>query len=114
MRSDDLLYEMSNFGNRITGLPTNLVVWVRADSSDHGHSRYRIKVKKDREWAAIYTVGTTPKLVKDINQSLSPKEDEQIKLFVTRFSSLLVGLIDGRLTSDEFALEVVKRANSPE
>lgn len=45
---DDILYEMSNFSSYVTGLPNNIVLWVKSDPGEHGHSRYRLKVKKNK------------------------------------------------------------------
>ena len=44
---EDFLYEMSNFSSKITGLPQNLQIWVRTDLQNHGHNRYRIKIRKN-------------------------------------------------------------------
>jgi hypothetical protein len=105
---EDILYEMSMFRARVTGLPTNIELWVRSDPVNHGHNRYRIKILKDRAWAGIYTVGQDPKLVKDINQTLTSDEDRKIKQFVKEFSSVIIELIDCKLDTGEFEYEVLK------
>lgn len=105
---DNFLYEMSDFGPRTTGLPSDIVVWARSDSSDHGHNRYRVKIKKSREWAGIFTVGSSPVMVKDINSSLSMREINQIIDWISKYSSLIVSLIDGKIGSDDFIVTMAK------
>jgi hypothetical protein len=106
--SDNHLYEMSDFGPRTTGLPDNIVVWTRSDSSDHGHNRYRVKVKKNREWAGIFTVGVNPLFVKNINNSLTVSEARSIIEWVQEYSSLIISLIDGKIGSDDFVVTMAK------
>ena len=105
----DVLYEMSNYQSKVTGLPNNIVLWVRTDLSDYGHSRYRVKIKKDKVWAGIYTVGNEPEVIKDMrNNKLSNYEDKEIKNFIKQFSSLIISLIDEKIDSADFADEVRK------
>lgn len=104
----DELFEMSNFSSRTTGLPSNITVWCRTDSFDHGHNRYRIKITKDNEWAGIFTVGQDSKFVKNINNSLSSSEINTIKQWINIYSSLIIGLIDGKLDTSEFSIELQK------
>jgi hypothetical protein len=103
--SDDL-FEMANFSSRTTGLPSNIIVWCRTDPLDHGHSKYRIKITKDKDWAAIFTVGSNSKLVKNINNSLTDSEIRIITEWIERYSSLLIGVIDGKLDTAEFSYEI--------
>ena len=106
---NDILYEMSNYHSKVTGLPDNIVLWVRTDSSDYGHSRYRVKIKKNKEWAGIYTVSKNPKQVKILNKNkLTNHEDNEIKKFIKTYSSLIISLIDDKIDSYEFANEILK------
>ena len=107
MREDEL-FEMSNFSSRTTGLPSNIVVWCRTDPLDHGHDKYRVKITKDREWTAIYQVGSTPNLVKNINNKLTTTEHNIIVDWISNYSSLLISLIDGKLDTAEFSFELQK------
>jgi hypothetical protein len=104
----DILYEMSNFKSRITGLPDNLEVCTRSDPDYHGHDRYRIKVTKDREWAGVFTVGHSPELKKNIGNRLTQAEITLILQWAKSYSSLIVSLIDGKIDSAEFGLELIK------
>ena len=110
MKADDL-FEMSNFSSRTTGLPSNIVVWCRTDPLDHGHNKYRIKITKDNEWAAIFSVGSTPSIIKNINNSLSISEQREIVEWIKQYSSLIIGLIDNKLDTTEFGFEVQKLKN---
>ena len=105
------LFEMSNFSSRTTGLPANLVVWCRTDLGNHGHNRYRIKVSKNGEWAGIFTVGQLPLLVKEVNSTLTASDKAEISKWIAEYSSLLIGLIDGKLDSGEFSIQLQKLRN---
>ena len=107
MRAPEL-FEMSNFNSRTTGLPSSIEVWARTDPFSHGHNRYRIKVTKNKEWAAIFTVSRNPILVKNINGALLSSEISEIIDWVGEFYPLIISLIDGRLDSAEFSLELNK------
>ncbi len=106
--TEDELYEMSNFLPKHTGLPSNIGVWVRTDPMNHGHNRYRIKITKDKEWAAIYTVGQNPKMVNNINYSLSVKENGTILDWIKNRSSILISLIDGKIDTVDASIEFAK------
>lgn len=106
--NDDYLYEMSNFGSQVTGFPNNIILWTRTDEKDHGHSKYRVKIKKNKEWAAIYTVSSKPELVKNVNDTITSAEDTLIRNFIKQYSSHIINHIDGVTTSDEFILDVMK------
>ena len=106
--TEDDLYEMSNFLSKYTGLPSNIIVWVRTDPMNHGHNRYRIKITKDKEWAAIYTVGQSPTMVKNINYSITLKENGIILDWIKNVSSILISLIDGKIDTVDAATEFAK------
>ena len=108
---DDILFEMSNFRSNDTGLPSNIEIWVRSDPITHQHNRYRIKVLKDKQWAAIFTVGSNPVVVKNINQSLLLSEHRLITNWIKTYSSLIIGLIDSKYSTGEFTQELHKLRN---
>lgn len=107
MNSDEL-FEMSNFNWRTTGLPPAIEIWTRTDPKYHGHDRYRVKVSKNSDWAGIFTVGQNPDFVKNINNALSVREQNQIILWIREYYPLIISLIDGKIDSAEFALEIRK------
>ena len=109
---EDILFEMSNFRSRVTGLPANIELWVRSDPVNHGHNRYRVKILKDRQWAAIYAVSQNPELIKNINNALSISENNEIIEFIKKVSSLIIQLIDSKIDTGEFEYEVVKLRGS--
>lgn len=105
----DPLYEMSNFGTRTTGLPSGIDIWTRTEPTSHGHSVYRVKVTKDNKWAAIFLVSTTPKMIKNINDSLQDSEISQIQNFIATHKSALINLTDGRIDSGECGMAIMKK-----
>lgn len=105
------LFEMSNFSSKTTGLPSNIIVWCRTDLLNHGHNKYRVKITKDRLCLAIFTVGDQPRMVKNINNSLSDSEESIITDWIKSYSSLIIGLIDGKLDTAEFSYEIQKIRN---
>jgi hypothetical protein len=105
---EDILYEMSNFNSRTTGLPLGIEIWTRSDPMYHGHNRYRIKVSKNKIWAAIFSVGADPKILKDISSTLSHSEKSAILSWVSEHYPLLIGHIDGKIDSGELSIELQK------
>ena len=105
---EDILYEMSNFRSRVTGLPSNIELWVRSDPVNHGHNRYRVKILKDRVWAAIYTVRQQPEMIKNVNDSITSLENKAVTQFIQSYGSLIIELIDSKIDSGEFEYEVLK------
>lgn len=108
MKQSELMFEMSNINSRTTGLPSNIVVWVRTEVQGHGHNKYRVKISKDREWAGIFEVSNGADLLKNINNSLTANEISQIQTFIKTFKSHLINLIDGVIDTGEFTLSVKK------
>jgi hypothetical protein len=103
------LYEMSNFGHRTTGLPSHIEIWVRTEPNQLPHSNYRIKIEKHKEYAAIFSVGAHPEILKGSHKNkLSTSEVSEIRKFISKYSSLIIGHIDGKLDSGELAIEIQK------
>lgn len=105
---DDILFEMSNVQSKVTGLPQNIQVWIRTDLSDHGHNRYRVKIRKNKQWAGVYLVNDNPSLAAPGHVELSSSEDKEVKTFIKTFTSLIISLIDEKISTGEFEYEVVK------
>lgn len=106
--TEDDLFEMSQFDYKVTGLPSNIVVWVRSDPIDHGHNKYRVKILKDNEWSAIYTVSSNPTQIKNINNSIKGSEDVLIKQFIVSYHSLIIQLIDCKIDTYELGFQLKK------
>jgi hypothetical protein len=104
----DELFEMSNFNWKTTGLPTYIEVWARTDPKYHGHDRYSLKVTKNNEWAGIFNVGQSPKFIKDLNKSLTTSDRNNIIAWIEEYYPLIISLIDGKIDSAEFAIELQK------
>lgn len=100
------LYEMSTFKSKYTGLPDNFEIWTRTDPLNHGHNR--IKVTKDKEWAAIYTVGNNPKMVNNINYSISERENSMLLDWIRETYPIIINLIDGKIDTPDAAMEFSK------
>ena len=105
----DPLYEMSGFNSRTTGLSSNIEIWLRAEPLEHGHSRYRAKIKKNGDWVGIFLVGSNPKLVKSIGTGLLDREISEIQQFIITHKSALINLIDNKIDSAECGLAIMKR-----
>jgi hypothetical protein len=100
---------MSGFNSRTTGLPGNIEIWLRAEPLEHGHSRYRAKIKKNGKWSAIFLVGSDPKQVKNIDDGLLDREIREIQHFIVTHKSALVNLIDNKIDSAECGMAIMKK-----
>lgn len=105
----DSLYEMSGFNSRTTGLPGNIEIWLRAEPLDHGHSRYRAKIKKNGKWAGIFLVGSDPKFMKSVGKGLLSREVSEIQQFILTHKSALINLIDNKIDSTECGMAIMKK-----
>lgn len=107
--SDDQLYEMSDLGSRVTGLPDNCRVWVRAGPNKLPHSNYRVKIKKNNEWSAAFSIVDQPTMIEKFNgPQLSSREIQLTISFINQYKSLLISLIDAKITSDELSYQVFR------
>lgn len=104
----DMLYEMSWFDPDDTGLPNGINIWLRADPTDHGHSRYRLKVDKDNTPAGIFLVSSTPRMIKPLRHKLSPKEINAIEDFIKDNLSVLINHIDSKISSARCGMDIQK------
>ena len=101
------LYEMSNFGHRTTGLPSNIDIWVRTETSKLQHSNYRIKVEKNKEYAAIFSVEEYPKMIIQSHKNkLTGDELNEIVDFIATHFDLIIDHIDGKIDSGDLAYEI--------
>jgi hypothetical protein len=56
---------MANFLAEVTELSANIVLWTKTQPDELPHSKYIIKVYKDRIHCATYTIGVSPKYYLD-------------------------------------------------
>jgi len=103
------LYEMSNFGHKTTGLSSSIQIWMRTEPIQLPHNNYRVKIEKNKEFSAIFSVSKDPTILKSSHKNkLSKKEIIEIKNFISNYSSLIIGHIDGKIDSGDFAIELQK------
>lgn len=107
------LYEMSNFGPRTTGLSSSIEIWLRTEPIQLPHSNYRVKIDKNKQYSAIFSVEQQPQILKHSHKNkLSANEINEIKDFISNNLSLIIGHIDGKLDSGDFAIEIQKTRGS--
>ena len=107
--SDMFVAEMANFLADVTELPANIVLWTRPQPLELAHNKYRMKVFKDRIHVATYSIGLTPKLLWEILRDkyrLDSDESAETVQVVSKFSSLFVQYVDGKLSSDDVKYEI--------
>lgn len=117
MRLDEFttnnLYEMSNYGPRTTGLSSAIEIWLRTEPIQLPHSNYRVKIDKNKQYSAIFSVEQLPRILKHSHKNkLSASEIHEIKDFILDNLSLIISHIDGKLDSGEFAMEIQKTRGS--
>lgn len=105
---EDIMFEMSTLTLSEIGLPAGIEVWTRSDPINHGHNRYRVKILKDRVWAAIFTVSSAPAMVKNINSSLTGGEISEISKWIQLHYSPLINLIDCKIGTAECSTAIQK------
>ena len=58
------LYEMSNFWDNDTGLPTGTKLWIREQPKGLPHTKYRIKIGHPQKGSAVFSLwGDEPQQV---------------------------------------------------
>lgn len=95
------LYEMSNLSSRTTGLPGNVVVWIRTEPGESPHTKYRFKVKSPQEGTAIF--GFWGDEVQHVAGDWIPtgRMLQSIRDFATANREVLTQHIDGEIDSVE-------------
>lgn len=66
----------------------------------HGHNRYRVKI--------VTSLLANELTVKNIDNQLTLKEQKIIREWISEYSSLIIGLIDGKYDTWTFGNEVKK------
>lgn len=109
--SDTFIAEMANFLSDVTELPANIVLWTKPQPEELPHTKYRMKVYKDRIHCATFSVGTTPLPMWEINRNklkLDAYEINETKEVIKKFSSLFIQYIDRKITTDNIKYEIKK------
>ena len=95
------LYEMSNYDASDTGLPGDVMLWVRTEPTVLPHVKYRIKVGSPQRGSAVFAIwGDEAKQVEG-DWKVSGKELKKIKLLVRLTYNQLRGHIDGEISSGQ-------------
>lgn len=109
LREDRFITEMGNLIADVTGIPGNIMLWTRTQPNELPHTKYRMKVFKNRIHVATYSIGNNPSIVaKYTRNALDSYEDTEIKKFIKEFRSLLISYVDGKIAIDDLKREIKK------
>ena len=109
LREDRFIVEMGNLIADVTGIPGNIMLWTRTQPNELPHTKYRMKVFKNRIHVATYSIGRNPSVIaKYTKNALDSYEDTEIKKFIKEFRSLLISYVDGKITIDDLKREIKK------
>ncbi len=103
---NNFLFEMSNYGDNITGLK-NIVIWIGPRPKTHGH---RIKVSNDYYQMNKYNYFTItiPSLEVIGKCKLSFKELDNIKTFIKLNEQLIKDFSDYKISLEQLLKNIVK------
>ena len=107
--SDSFVTEMANFVADVTDLPGNIVIWTRPQPNELPHTKYRMKVFKDRIHVATYSIGISPKLLWKISTpklQLDSYEQQETTKVISDYASLFVQFVDEKLSYEEIKYEI--------
>ena len=109
LREDTFITEMGNLIADVTGIPGNITLWTRTQPDELPHTKYRMKVFKNRIHVATYSIGNNPTIIaKYVKNALDTHESTEIKKFIKEFKSLLISYIDGKISVDDMKTEIKK------
>lgn len=112
LMEDSFVTEMANFLADLTELPANIVLWTRPQPEELPHTKYRIKIFKDRIHCATYSIGEAPAILWQHSKKrlrLDDYEANEVAKVIGRYSSLFIQYVDERLTAPELKTEIAKR-----
>lgn len=101
------LYEMSNYGSSITGLPTGIKLWVREEPKGLPHSKYRIKMESPHGHAIFAIWGDEARQIegeKGGDWRVTGKDLKKIQTFVRLVHNELRAHIDGTMDSGQLTM----------
>ena len=109
LREDTFITEMGNLIADVTGIPGNITLWTRTQPDELPHTKYRMKVFKNRIHVATYSIGNNPATItKYVKNALDTYESTEIKKFIKEFKSLLISYVDGKISVDDMKTEIKK------
>ena len=111
LEEDQFVAEMGNFLADVTALPANIVLWTKTQPKELPHTKYRMKVFKDRVHVATFTIGENPKLIWQVSRkkyALDAYETTEAAKVIANFSSLFIQLVDGKITDVTLKYEIKK------
>lgn len=109
--NDNFIVEMANFLADVTDLPANIVLWTKPQPEELPHTKYRIKVFKDRIHVSTYTIGQHPELLWQHNRNkfrLSSDEHAEVVNVIEKYSSIFIQIVDNKLNTDDAKYEIKK------
>jgi hypothetical protein len=111
LKEDQFINEMGNFLADVTELPANIVLWTKPQPQELPHSKYRMKVFKDRIHVANFKISLNPDLLWETGRkkySLDMFETNEVKKVISKFSSLFISLVDGKIDNNDVKYEIKK------
>jgi hypothetical protein len=111
LEEDHFVTEMGNFLADVTSLPANIVLWTKPQPNELPHTKYRMKVFKDRVHVATYSISENPTLLWKTGRkkyALDAYESYESTKVISKFSSLFIQLVDNKITDSDVKYEIKK------
>jgi hypothetical protein len=105
-RKEEELFEMAKIRPERSGLSGNLSVWVREESNEHGHSKYRVKIYRKNEHVASFLVKNKFNKIEPLSLpkiNISTQEEKEVSNFLMKNQKAIIELIDGEIDFVELA-----------
>jgi hypothetical protein len=112
---DQFVVEMANFIADVTDLPANIVLWCKTQPEELPHTKYRMKVFKDRIHVATLSIEKSPKILWETTKKKSQLDSYELSeanSVIEQFTSLFIQYIDGTMNSDDVKIQIKKIKNS--
>lgn len=109
--ADEFILEMANFLADVTELPANIVLWTETQPSTLPHTKYRMKVYKERVHSSTFSIGKLPIMLWQVNNKkfrLLGGEITEVQKVISEFASLFIQYVDGKITPDQVKFEIKK------
>ena len=107
--TDLFIVEMANFLADVTDLPANIVLWTQPQPNELPHTKYRMKVYKDRVHSSTFTIGANPTKVWEVRNTkyqLNAYEESEVIRVISAYASLFVQLVDNKMTGEDVKREI--------